>query len=80
MYYVYILRSQHHPKQTYTGSTHDLADRLSDHNSGRSAHTRKFMPWRLLFYAAFPERALAENFERYLKRGSGRAFAKRHLW
>ena len=76
MYYVYILRSQPHPKQTYVSSTRDLAGRLSDHNSARSAHTRKFMPWRSLFYAAFPERALAENFEKYLKSGSGRAFAR----
>ncbi len=80
MCYVYILRSQPPPKQTYVGSTRDLAGRLSDHNSARSARTRKFMPWRLLFYAGFPERVLAEGFEKYLKSGSGRAFAMRHLW
>jgi putative endonuclease len=79
MYYAYILRSQSHPKQIYIGSTRELAVRLKEHNSGKSTHTRKFIPWRLIFYAAFPEKTLAENFERYLKSGSGRAFARRHL-
>ncbi len=79
MYYAYILRSQSQPKQTYIGSTHDLAVRLKEHNSGKSTHTRKFIPWRLIFYAAFPDETMAERFERYLKSGSGHAFARRHL-
>ena len=79
MFYTYLLRSESHPTETYTGSTSDLRNRLSDHNSGRSSHTKNFMPWRLVFYAAFPGKLLAEKFERYLKSGSGRAFAKKHL-
>jgi predicted GIY-YIG superfamily endonuclease len=50
-----------------------------EHNSGKSTHTRKYTPWHLIFYAAFPEQMAAERFEIYLKSGSGRAFAKRHL-
>jgi hypothetical protein len=30
-------------------------------------------------YMALPDKNLADKFERYLKTGSGRAFAKRHL-
>lgn len=80
MYYVYILRSQNHSDEIYIGSTHDLRQRLAEHNSGKSFHTRKFTPWNLISYVAFPERATADKFERYLKTGSGRAFAQRHLF
>jgi putative endonuclease len=80
MFYVYVLQSESQTDQTYVGSTQDLRRRLGEHNSGKSAHTRKFVPWRLIFYAAFPEKPFAEKFERYLKSGSGRAFARKHLF
>lgn len=31
-------------------------------------------------YVAFSDELKAVNFEKYLKSGSGHAFAKRHLW
>jgi predicted GIY-YIG superfamily endonuclease len=80
MTYVYLLRSRSHPDQTYVGLTRDLRKRLAEHNSGRSPHTSKFVPWRLVAYVAFAGRTQAERFEDYLKSGSGRAFATRHLW
>jgi putative endonuclease len=79
MYYVYLLRSENSPGQTYVGSTSDLRKRLAEHNGGKSIHTNKFKPWNLVAYIAMPEKHLAEELERYLKSGSGRAFAKRHL-
>jgi len=80
MFYVYLLRSETHPDETYIGFTTDLRARRRQHNSGKSEHTEKFIPWRLVSYVAFSEKSRAERFERYLKRSSGRAFAKRHLW
>ena len=79
MYYTYILRSENSPDQTYVGSTSDLRKRLAEHNAGKSIHTNKFKPWDLMAYVALPEKHLAEQFEKYLKSGSGRAFASRHL-
>ena len=79
MYYAYILRSENFPDQTYIGSTSDLRKRLAEHNAGKSLHTNKFKPWDLIAYIALTEEHLAEDLERYLKSGSGRAFAKRHL-
>ena len=79
MFYTYLLCSESHPTESYIGSTSDLRSRLFAHNSGKSTHTKKFIPWKLLFYAAFPNKPLAEKFERYLKTGSGRAFTTRHL-
>jgi putative endonuclease len=79
MHYVYILRSKTQPGQTYIGSTHDLRRRLAEHNSGKSIHTNKVKPWKLEAYVALPHKELADKFERHLKTGSGRAFAKRHI-
>jgi putative endonuclease len=76
--YVYILQSltgQHF----YTGITDDLDARHSKHNSGAVAHTSKFKPWRVKTYVAFTDEARAIAFEKYLKSGSGRAFAKVRL-
>jgi len=79
MYYVYILRSESNPRQTYTGSTYDLRARLAQHNSGKSVHTNKFKPWKIAVYVTFQEKDLAEQFENYLRTGSGREFFARHL-
>jgi putative endonuclease len=79
LYYAYILRSKKFPDQTYVGSTSDLRNRLTEHNAGKSVHTNKFKPWELVAYVALTEKLLAEELEKYLKSGSGRAFAKRHL-
>ena len=78
MIYVYILESVsggHH----YVGITRDLKDRFARHNAGQVPHTAKYMPWVLLSYTAFADEVKAHAFERYLKSGSGRAFAKKHF-
>ena len=79
MNYVYILQSISHPDQFYTGLCKDVAARLSGHNAGQSPHTAKFKPWRLLSSHYFERPETAAAFERYLKSGSGRAFANKHL-
>ena len=80
MFYVYLLGSLSSNEQRYVGMTTDLKGRLQEHNAGKSYHTSKFKPWRLVTYVAFSDRAKAESFERYLKSGSGHAFANRRLW
>ena len=80
MHYVCLLRSQSHPAQRYVGLTSDLKSRLGKHNGGEVPHTSKFLPWKLEACIALPDRQHAVEFERYLKSGSGRAFANRHLW
>ena len=79
MNYVYILQSVGHPDQFYTGLCKGVAARLSSHNAGQSPHTSKFKPWRLLSYHYFDRPETAVAFERYLKSGSGRAFANKRL-
>jgi predicted GIY-YIG superfamily endonuclease len=79
MHFVYILRSISHPTQFYTGLCADVQSRLQAHNAGQSPHTSKYKPWRLLSYHWFESEETAAAFERYLKSGSGRAFAMKRL-
>jgi putative endonuclease len=79
MKYVYLLRNIDFPNETYVGLTDDLRARLTAHNAGRSPHTTKYKPWRLVTYVAFSDGRKAVEFERYLKSASGRAFAKKRL-
>ncbi|MDF0517748.1 GIY-YIG nuclease family protein [Bradyrhizobium yuanmingense] len=80
MHYVYLLESEAFVGQRYIGLTTNLKQRLANHNAGKSPHRSKYMPWRLVTYVAFSDIAKARAFERYLKSGSGHAFAKKRLW
>ena len=79
MKYVYILQSEQDTDRFYTGVTDDLKARISKHNAGDVSHTSKHRPWRIKSYLAFTDEGRALAFEKYLKSGSGRAFAKKHL-
>jgi putative endonuclease len=80
MHYVYLLCSVANPTQRYIGRTYGLHARMRAHNAGRSPHTAKHKPWHLVAAVAFTDDRKAMDFERYLKSGSGRAFASRHFW
>lgn len=76
---VYVLRSQSQPHRWYTGITSDPIARLEAHNRGDSRHTASGRPWRLVVSMTFDSPEAAAAFELYLKSGSGRAFARRHI-
>jgi putative endonuclease len=80
MRYVYLLQSEMAGSQRYVGIASDLKQRIAYHNAGKSSHTSKYLPWKLVTYIAFSDERKAEVFERYLKSGSGHAFAKKRLW
>ena len=77
--FVYILRSMPSPTRYYVGLTSDVAHRLETHNSGGSIHPSANRPWQVVAAIEFSNSNSAVAFERYLKTGSGRAFAKRHF-
>jgi predicted GIY-YIG superfamily endonuclease len=62
------------------GVTQNLKARLKSHNDGQSPHTSKFKLWNFITYIAFSDESKAIEFEKYLKSGSGRAFADKRLW
>ncbi len=71
MYYVYIVQSEITHK-LYKGSTFDLKQRLSEHNSGTVTATKAGRPWRLIYYEAFSSKTDARREELFLKTGKGR--------
>lgn len=79
MHYVYILQSLARDDAFYVGVTADLKARLAKPNKGDVSHTSKYIPWSIKTCVAFSDERRAFEFEKYLKSGSGRAFAKRHL-
>jgi predicted GIY-YIG superfamily endonuclease len=79
MIYVYILQGAEQNERFYVSVTEDLKLRLKAHNAGEVFHTAKYKPWKLKNYIAFADEKKAHAFEKYLKSGSGRAFAKKHF-
>jgi predicted GIY-YIG superfamily endonuclease len=78
MKFVYILESLD-SQHFYVGITDDVYARLTKHNAGEVPHTSKYGPWRIRTYVAFGDAKKAFTFEKYLKSGSGRAFAKKRF-
>ena len=77
---VYLIQSISHRTQRYIGLASDVEARLAKHNEGGSPHTSKYRPWKLVAFVRFEDERKAITFEQYLKSGSGRAFANKHLW
>jgi predicted GIY-YIG superfamily endonuclease len=80
MHFVYLIRSTSRPGKTYVGMTEDVECRLKTHNDGFCPSTARFRPWELITFVAVRSEDQARKFERYLKSGSGHAFAHKHLW
>jgi putative endonuclease len=59
--------------------TREAGAEVVDHNIGRCPHTASRRPWRRHVVIEFTDEPIAIRFERYLKSGSGRAFAKHHF-
>ena len=79
MPYVYILKSQKDSSRTYIGKTVNVQQRLEEHNRGESPYTKTFTPWKLQTFIWFEDTKSADDFEKYLKSGSGFAFMKKRL-
>ena len=78
MYYVYIIESKKE-KELYIGYTSNLQKRIKEHNSGKSKSTKRYMPWKLIYYEACLNENDAKRRERYLKTSQGRRMIKRRL-
>jgi putative endonuclease len=77
--FVYVLRSDRNPRHHYVGVTSSVDQRLESHNHGPCGWTVDHRPWSIVVSLEFPSERQAVRFEKYLKSGSGRAFAKRHF-
>ena len=77
--YVYVLKNCDSPPRYYTGLTSNVARRLAEHNADGPHRTCRYRPWAVDVVIEFADEARAVALERYLKSGSGVAFAQRHL-
>jgi predicted GIY-YIG superfamily endonuclease len=77
--FVYVLRSDRDPNRHDVGVTSDVDNRLEWHNVGPCGHTADHRPWSVVVVIEFPTDQQAVHFEKYLKSGFGRAFARRHF-
>ena len=77
-YTVYILLCA--DNTYYVGKTKKLEERLSRHRKGQVSYTAKRLPINLITFQVFFDEYKAALFEKYLKSGSGRAFAKKHYY
>ena len=80
MYYIYLLESISAPNRRYIGFSSNLRQRLVEHNEGKLPNTARYRPWRIVSYLGFSSKKQALAFEKYIKSGSGHAFAHKRLW
>lgn len=72
MFCVYILRSRKTTRY-YVGSTHNVMERVSEHNCGKTLSTQNGVPWDLVHVESFESRSEAVRRERKIKaRGMAR--------
>ncbi|MEK7818591.1 MAG: GIY-YIG nuclease family protein [Bacteroidota bacterium] len=76
MYKVYILFSEKFGT-TYVGQTNNLENRIERHNKGIVISTRKYMPWRIIYFEEHKTRSEAMKREKFFKSGIGREAIKK---
>ena len=69
----YILFSESVSKY-YTGHTHDLVNRLTEHNQGETPSIKTGIPWKIVWTSEFSTRAEAMNTEAQIKKRGAKRF------
>jgi putative endonuclease len=78
MYYTYVLYSSDFD-QIYIGQTNNLEKRLTEHNSGLSASTKRYLPWQMIYFERYEGRREAMFREKELKSHQGRNWIRKEL-
>jgi putative endonuclease len=78
MFYVYVLKSDKNG-EIYIGYTGNLKRRLIEHNQGLNLSTKRYMPWKIVYYEACLEESDAKRREVYLKTTQGGRLLKLRL-
>jgi len=66
MFFVYIIKSKR-DNRLYIGCTHDLKNRIKEHNLGLVTSTKSRKPLRLVYYEAYLSKQDAFHREHNLK-------------
>jgi putative endonuclease len=79
MFYTYILQSLSVKDELYIGYTNDLKRRFKEHNQKQNFSTKRYAPWRLIYYEACLNEIDAKRREKYFKVSQGRRLLRRRL-
>lgn len=80
MYFVYLLESFINSKWYIGYTPDDVLNRLSKHNKGLVISTKRYIPWKVIYFEAYINRKDATGREKFLKSGSGRKFLEKQLF
>ena len=78
MFYNYVLKSES-ADELYVGRTNDLKHRLWEHNKGLPPSTKRYRPWKLVYYEACLNEDDSKRREGYMKTTQGRRLLNRRL-
>ena len=66
MFYVYLLKSVKNGS-LYVGCTSDPKRRISEHNENKSYYTKRYSPWKLIYFEGYTSMEDAYSREHALK-------------
>jgi putative endonuclease len=78
MFYVYVLESLKNGTW-YIGFTSDLRRRFQEHAQGKNRSTKRYLPWKIIYYEACLDKIDAERREMWLKSTHGRRMLKARI-
>ncbi len=78
MFYIYCLKSEIRD-ELYFGYTNNLKRRFKEHNQGLNFSTKRYIPWKLIYYEACLSEKDAKRREKYLKTTQGQRMMKLRL-
>lgn len=77
-FYTYVLQSEK-DRQFYTGYTHNLNQRVKQHNEGKVQSTKNRIPLKLIYWEGPLNQKDALHREKYLKTAWGKRYLKTRL-
>jgi putative endonuclease len=78
MHYLYIIRSRQSGKY-YTGETNDVAQRLKQHQAGRTSFGSRNKDIGLIYKKELQNRSVAKKLEYFIKRQKSSLFIERFI-
>ena len=78
MFYVYVIESIKN-EELYIGCTNNLRRRFKEHNQGLNFSTKRYKPWKCIYYESCLHQEDAKRREKYFKTSQGQRLLKRRL-
>ena len=79
MDWIYVLKSLNAEK-SYVGITDNIHRRLNQHNAGKHSYTKRYLPWKVVYYEQVDSRIEARAREKYFKSSAGRKWMRYNIF